>query len=170
MFGKTTSYMLREALTKFVGRTCIGFVTGASTGSVISLEFEPRRPRRLQVSNSALTDDQRTGEAEYSLFIECTWRLDSEESVVCGAWDESSVDGLKMRGLQALVGKKVLLWTLAEPAFDLQVKFENGWTFRIFCDQVNELANYDNYCAFLPSEVIVVGARGEIRREDITPG
>jgi hypothetical protein len=83
------SLMIKE----LVGRHCIGFTAGESTGSVVDVEFEPRRPRRRPLANQNLTEEQRTGDPEYSILVECLWRLDAEMYVVCGSWDDNASGG-----------------------------------------------------------------------------
>jgi hypothetical protein len=154
-----------SALKHFIGRRCVGFSAGKGTGSVVSLEFEPRRPRQKPLTNPHLTEEQRTSDAEYALFVECSWRLDDPREVICGAWDDNSTGGTMLRGLQGIVGHKVEFLRLGEPGLDLEISFENGWIFRIFCDQVNEEDRTDNYSVFSRGEVWVIGTKSRLRRD-----
>ena len=74
-----------------------------------------------------------------------------------------------MRGLQGLVGQRLEAFHLDQPGLDLCLRFDNGWMFRIFCDQVNEEDNADNYCVFCPEEILVVGTKSRLGREDRSP-
>ncbi len=156
---------LYSLLGQLENRSCIGFTAGEATGSVVDLEFEPRRPRPRPLTNPNLTNEQRAGEPEYSILVECAWRLDAPHGVVCGAWDDNSPDGAMLRGLREIVGAVVESYQLSEPGCDVELRFRNGRTFRIFCDQVNEFDEDDNYSVFSPSEIIVVGTKSRIRRE-----
>ena len=157
---------LLHALERFSGRRCIGFSAGEGTGSVVNFEFEPRRPRQRPLTNPNLTEEQRAGDSEYGLFVECAWRLDGPQEVVCGAWDDNSPRGPMLRGLQGIVGHKAEFFRLSEPGLDLEILFGNGWTLRVFCDQVNEEDEGDNYSVFCPGEILVVGTKSRLRREN----
>ena len=156
---------LSRALETFVGRTCLGHTAGGSAGSHVSLEFEPRVPRLRPLTNPALSEEQRLTEAEYAVFVLCTWRLDSEDKVICGAWDDNSEGGPMLRGLDQLIGKKLEAFSLTKPGLDLELRFA-GASFRIFCDNVSEVDMEDNYSVFLPGEIFTVAARSLIERED----
>jgi len=88
---------LSSALERFLGRTCIGYSAGGAAGSLVSLEFEPRVRRLRPLTNPVLSEEQRLAEAEYAVFVLCAWRLDSEDQVVCGAWDDNSAGGPMLR-------------------------------------------------------------------------
>jgi hypothetical protein len=157
---------LVSLLERLENRTCIGFTAGEVTGSVVDLEFEPRRLRSRPLRNLNLTEEQRRGEPEYSILIECAWRLDGRHGVICGAWDDNSPDGTMLRGLREIIGEAVESYQLSDPGLDLELRFSSGRTLRIFCDQVNEFDEYDNYSVFSPSEIIVVGTKSRLRREE----
>lgn len=153
-------------LNKVVGTPCIGFTAGAGTGSVVAVEFGSRRPRLRPLTNQFLTEDQRLGESEYSLFVECAWRLDSAKEVVCGAWDDNSAGGIMLNGLQLLVGRALGSFRLTEPGFDLELHFDGDRIFKVFCDQVNEHDAYDNYSVFSQQEIFIVGTKSHLRKEE----
>jgi hypothetical protein len=153
---------------QLIGRRCIGFTAGESTGSVVDLEFEPRQARRQPLTNPCLTEDQRNGDPAYAIFIECAWRLDGEREVICGSWDENSLGGTMLSGLQKIVGRKVTSFNLAQPGYDLQLSFEGGLKFTIFCDQVNEDDASDNYSIFSPEQIITIGTKSRLRLEQRT--
>lgn len=156
---------LSRVLGQFVGRRCIGFSAGEGTGSVVSLEFEPRRPRQRPLTNPSLTEEQRAGDSEYALFVECAWRLDGPHQVICGAWDDNSPRGTMLSGLRGLLEHNVESYRLSEPGSDLEIRFDNGWIFRAFCDQVNEEEENDNYSVFCPGKILIVGTKSRLRQE-----
>jgi hypothetical protein len=157
---------LASRLEQLIGKRCVGFSAGAGAGSVIDLEFGLRRPRRKPLTNPFLTEEQRLGEPDISLFVKCVWRLDSDREVICGAWDDNSHDGIMLGGLNALVGKQVLSFNLDEPGLDLSLKFDNYWTLRIFCDQVNEDDGDDNYSIYSMQDILTVTTKSRLVRED----
>ena len=115
--------------------------------------------------NPLLTDEQRLGEPEFSLYIECVWRLDDRECVICGAWDDNAPGGTLILGLQGLVSQTLLAVKLSEPSCDVDLSFANDWTLRIFCDQVNEHDSSDNYSLFSQEQVLIVGTKSRLRIE-----
>lgn len=155
---------LSGTLERFVGRHCIGYVAGGAAGSHVSLEFEPRVKRKRPLVNPTLSEEQRLTEAGYAIFILCSWRLDSESKVICGAWDDNTNGGPMLKGLSQLVGKKLEHFSLTTPGLDLELGF-GAIYFRIFCDNVNEFDREDNYSLFLPESVLTVAPRSRIERE-----
>jgi hypothetical protein len=157
---------LSEVLSRIVGRRCIGFTAGESAGSVVDLEFEPRKIRSKPLKNPHLTPEQRTGEPEYSILVECAWRLDSNYKVLCGAWDDNSLGGRMLSGLEATTGALLERFVLSDPGLDLELWLSNGLCFRIFCDQVNEVDENDNYSVFCPDRIFTVGTKSLLKEED----
>lgn len=155
---------LASSLENFVGKRCIGHVAGGAAGSHVSLEFGQRVQRLRPLSNPALSEEQRLTEAEYSVFVLCSWRLDSEFEVICGAWDDNSEGGPMLKGLDLLIGRRLDAFNLIAPGLDLELRFGNI-SFRIFCDNVNEDDKEDNYSLFLPAEIVTIATRSRMERE-----
>jgi hypothetical protein len=55
-----------------------------------------------------ITDEQARYEGELDLFVQCAWRLEREDTVLCGSTDDNRIDGPMVRGLAALVGRVVV--------------------------------------------------------------
>jgi hypothetical protein len=144
---------LVEALETLVGRSCWRRVAGGSAGSHVSLDFEPSGPR------AAIP--------EYAVLVRCSWRLDSEFEVICGAWDDNGEGGTMLKGLDRLVGQRLGSFNLTAPGMDLELRFADC-TLRIFCDNVNKVDSDDNYSVFLPGEVVTVATRSRIEWEPIS--
>ena len=117
------------------------------------------------VSNPSLSPEVREHDPEYSMFIECVWRLDSRDRIVCGAWDSNKNDGPMLAGLGEIVNHAVRVLTIDPPAMDLTMVFDNDLSLRAFCDQINVDDAVDNYSFFTPSAVFTVGTRSLIRVE-----
>lgn len=160
----TISLKISEFAQHFVGRRCTGFVAGVGTGSHVTLEFEPRLRRSAPLSNSLLSEEQRLTEAEYSIFILCTWRLDAEVGVVTGAWDDNAEGGPMILGLERLVGCNLGRFEISEPGMDAILQF-GDLRVRIFCDQLNPEDAEDNYVLFGPDVIMTVGTRSVIAEE-----
>jgi hypothetical protein len=148
-----------STLQGLVGKKCWGFVAGKGTGSVVALDFGEKLKRTRSLKNPHLTQEQRENDAEISLLVRCTWRLDAPERVVCGAWDSNEIDGLMLAGLQEVVGKNVCAATVGAPAWDLALQFDNGLCFKAFCDRLSEEEAEDNYVLYAPRGTFTVAAR-----------
>jgi hypothetical protein len=156
----------RKSLGRLAGQVCWGTVAGAGRGSVLSLNIGSKLIRDVPVKNPNLSDEVRNYDPEYSLFIECSWRVNSKTQVLFGAWDENDVEGPKIQGLQALVNQKIRSVSCSEPAFDLEIVFENELTLRVFCDSTNDIDAADNYALFLPHEIFIICNKSTIRKEE----
>lgn len=155
---------LDAVLAPFRGLHCWSIIAGAGTGSVVSLGFGRKVPRTKILTNPHLSEEQRHFDAEYSIFVECAWRLDARDQVVCGCWDSNDADGPMIRGLQRLRGEAVQAIDVSVPAFDLTVKYGSGLVLHVFCDQLLQGAS-DNYSIFTLTDVFVIGPRSHLRIE-----
>jgi hypothetical protein len=152
-------------LLKLVSKECWRIVAGKGTGSVVSLQIGDKIPRKRRVDNPALPSDIQNFEGEYIVFVECVWRLDAVNEVICGAWNDNSEGGKMLKGLKRLVGQRVTSVTLGRPGFDLEIGFSNDLKLKLFCDQTNEIDNRDNYMFFTPSEIITISVASKIEVE-----
>ena len=157
---ETKGFLL--ALKHLVKKKCWGFVAGPGTGSVVALDFGYKVKRDRLLKNPHLTQEQRGNSAELSLLIQCVWRLDAPERVVCGAWDSNEVDGPMLTGLQGVIGKTVCSVTVHEPSMDLALQFDDGLCFKVFCDRVNVVEDEDNYIYTTPTRTFTVGTRSRL--------
>lgn len=150
-------------LRNLTGKRCWAVYAGESTGSDVDMAFGKKIPRTVPLLNPHLTDEQRYYDAEMSLFIECTWRLDREGEVVCGSIDSNLEEGPMLAGLKSVVGKTVESVKIETPVFDLTVRLSGNLVLKIFCDQTS--GEDDNYSIHVQDKVYIVGPRGVIRCE-----
>jgi hypothetical protein len=148
------------------GKPCWSFYAGPSTGSHVDFDFGRKVPRVVpMLGNRNLTDDQKFHEGEMSLFIECAWRLDSDEEVICGSTDSNEKGGPMLIGLQSVLNRVVEDVDLRKPAFDLTLRFRGDLSLRVFCDQTNLEDDDSNYTFHAKDRIYIVGSRGRIRFE-----
>lgn len=152
---------LREVLQSLVGKPCWDFAAGAGTGSHVSFDFGRKLRRADPLRNPLVTDTVRRYTGEIDLFVTCSWRLDSETEVLCGAEDDNTEEGPMQHGLRQLLGRRVRAVQLREPGLDLVLELEGGLTFRVFCDEVNADGD-DNYTVFVPHFYYNVGKRSRL--------
>jgi hypothetical protein len=139
---------LADALAALRGRACWSALSGPSTGRVVQLQFERKLLRTNPVENDALSDDERRYDAEFVLYVSCAWRLEQGNEVLCSAGDIERDAVRNGAIIEHLVGKKVTDTRVSEPAGDVSVTLENGYTLHIFCD---EPVGYTNYSLLGPS-------------------
>lgn len=155
-----------EAVHQLRSLRCLGTIAGPGTGSVISVHFGQPIPLSRPSRNENLPPLFRTHEGEFILFVDCVWRLDSPEIVVCGAWDDNSPGGPMLTGLSKMQGATIeAIEGPVRPALDLGLVLDNSHTLRIFCDQVNTVDATDNYSLFTRSGSFTVGPRSVLRSE-----
>jgi len=165
MAMKVNEAEFEEAIRMLVGKECCGFAAGAPTGSVLSLDIGSKIRRRSSAGDSALAQEREDYESEFKLLVECSWRLDSDEEIVCGGWDDNRKDGVMLLGLGHLIGQRIESVHYSMPAFDLELGFNNGLKLRIFCDVINLGDQDDNYSLFLPDTIYIVGTRSRLIKE-----
>lgn len=155
----------RKVLSDLVGAECWSVVAGAGTGSVILLQIGEKLPRDKVIPNPHLSEDARRFDGEFHLYVEAVWRLDSHKGVVCGAWDDNRAGGPMLKGLSRLRGSIVESFDLEEVGMDLVFKFSNNLKLKIFCDQLNEADQGDNYTLGTQGDSYIVGRRSILRWE-----
>ena len=147
-------------------KSCWSFYAGPSTGSHVDFDFGKKVPRAVPLlGNPTLTHNQRFYEGEMSLFVQCAWRLDSVDAVICGSTDSNEKGGAMLAGLQSVIGKTVEDVVIAEPSFDLTLRFRGDLSLKIFCDQTNLEDDDPNYMLHTKDRIYVVGPRSRIRLE-----
>ncbi len=162
--GRLREEFLQEVRV-LIGKPCWAFYAGPSTGSIVSFDFGEKIPRRVPLLNPKLSEDERYHFGEVSLFIECAWRLDSSDTVICGSTDSNDNEGPMQRGLELIVGRTVKSVKVEPPACDLTIGLDGNFTLKVFCDQTNVEEGYDNYSLHVKDRIYIVGPRGRIRYE-----
>ena len=156
----------KEALTLLNDKECWSVVAGAGTGSTIHFEFGTKVPRRVPLrSRPHLTAEQVHYEGELDLFIQCAWRLESAQSVLCGSTDDDRNDGPMVQGLAALKGRTVRGIEVADPIPDFELHFDGDLRLKVFCDQTNVETNDDNFSLRVGETIYAVAARGRLAIE-----
>ena len=154
------------ALILLEGRPCWSVLAGAGTGPTMHLEFGAKIPRRVPLRDRPqITREQARYEGQLDLLIQCAWRLELGDTVLCGSTDDDRNDGAMKIGLRGLEGKTVLALSVEYPVPDLSISFEGDLRLRVFCDQTNIETNDDNYSVRVGDTIHVVGARGRIGLE-----
>ena len=156
---------LQTHLNSLVGQKCWSVIAGAGTGSTLHVFFGAQILRARPIRNRWLTEAERTHEGEFSLFVECAWRLERGNTMVCGSTDDERNDGPMVQGLAQLVGRTIEGVTLNTPVPDLTVGFDDSLRLVVFCDQTNVEAGYDNYSVRARDTIIIVGSRGVLQLE-----
>ena len=157
--------ILKIEFQKLTGKQCWGIIAGNGTGSFITLNIGDKIPLKTPLDNPTLDENARNYEGEYGLYIECVWRLDSDNEIICGAWDDNSKGGEMLKGLKLLTGTQITQINLFEPAWDFTIEFSNHCKLKVFCDQVNEKDATDNYSLFAPKQIITVINRSGLQAE-----
>jgi hypothetical protein len=156
---------LRDAMNQLVGVKCWSVIAGAGTGSAVHFALGSPVPRAHPLRNPNLSELQRTHKGEFSLFVQCAWRLEARHEVLCGSTDDDANSGSMVAGLAQLVGKWITAIAVSRPIPDATVNFSDGMCLRVFCDQTNLDLAYPNYSVGNRDVSVVVGARGVIHLE-----
>jgi hypothetical protein len=157
--------LFNEALALLVGQPCWGVLAGAGTGSHFDLQLGAMISRVTPRRNSTLAPRVRDHDPDLSLFVTCSWRIDSPDSVVGGCWEGNGPAGSMLGSLHSLVDQTIAAASATGPARDLEVCFSNGHVLRVFCDQTDELEPADNYSIGTAGWISTVGCRGSLSSE-----
>lgn len=151
---------LRHDLSALCGLPCLGVVAEASVSTAVTLHLGRALHLREPLTDERLPEFLRAHEGEYLLFVACAWRLDTATAVVCGSQHGDTVTPETIAGLARLTGAIVVDVRTTGPAHDLALEFEDGLTFRVFCDraQAGDAANYSLFTQTTCYQVAAAGA------------
>jgi hypothetical protein len=143
---------------------------GRNTGSNISVKFdrEPGSIEERSPHHHLRPHQLQPGEAR--LFIECTWRLSDENSLIASSADPEEPEKSEYAGLGCLLGVVVAECKYLSSFLDLEVTFDTGLRLAIFCDQVGKgeanysVETYDTVCTVASNGEIIVAKKQSTRR------
>ncbi len=162
----TTETRVLEKLAQLPGVSCWSVMVGGAEDPALVLDFGKRRRRSLRLANPSLSFLQRTFEGEWSLLVECHWRLDGPKHVVASCCDALQPEPKTMPTLAEIEGLEVLRAHTAAPGFDLSLQFVDGHCLRCFATETTRMRN--NWSFWGPHGAVVVGPKGRVVEE--TPG
>jgi hypothetical protein len=154
---------LKELVSSLVGCSCWSATCCGAAGPSLMLDVGNRIPRREPVTNPTMSPEQRMYEGEYRLFIECAWRLERNDEVICGSQDEAEHGGPMALAIRAIVSRAIRHADVQGPAWDLTLTFADDLRLRIFCDQTNINIDDFNYSISTGSTSAEVGPRGQVQ-------
>jgi hypothetical protein len=157
---------LREAVGVLTGERCWCAASAGPHGGLM-LGFGRRHERPFVLDDLALPDALRTHFPERMLQVDCSWRLEVEDGVLCSARDALVRDGRLAAGLARLEGAIVASVSLDRPALDLALRLEDGATLRLFADRVD--GGECDYTLALADGRWSVGPAGRVRQERRDP-
>jgi hypothetical protein len=174
MTRRTLRAAFARATSRLVGKRCWAVIAGTGTGSDVALDFGDKVPRDHPVRNPHLTRTEQLHTGEFSLFVTCSWRLDSARGVICDWTDSNAAGGMMVRGLKKLVGRQVESVRILGPTCDLVLGFI-GCSLHVSCVPTadgHENPAYDLTCWRCASRGrwsgigYVVENGGRVRRSD----
>lgn len=163
MTNKTDAFT--NNIKRLIGQNCWSMTAGEGTGSNIALDFGRKILRKTEIKNDYLSEDQRKYRGEFSLYITCSWRLDSHSGVICGSKEPNQNNGPMIEGLKRIVTKRIIDIDIISPAFDLIIQFDDRLTLRIFCDETDPNDEFDNYSLFTPEYIYTIANRSNLITE-----
>lgn len=144
---------------KLIGEKCWSTIAGKGTGSNVSIDIGRKILRKQSIKNDYLSEDQKKYVGEFSLYVTCSWRLDSIDSVICSSKDSNEQNGPMVCGLKRLIGRKIIKVDVITPALDLVLCFDGSLCLRVFCDETDPDDEFDNYSIFTPHNIYTVKNR-----------
>ena len=114
------------------------------------------------MDNPYLAKDEALFNSEFSLMVWCSWHIEDEKSIITGNNDPNDNDGPMVSGLRLLCDTSITEVICNPPSYDLELKFSNGLSLKIFCCSVNKLDDYENYYYGTPQGWFTVGPGSEV--------
>jgi hypothetical protein len=161
---------LARALDYLKGKVCWSLISGEGSGSLVSIAFGEKVKRKRRLRNQSLTDEERNFEGEFELYVQCAWRLQTEEEVICSSTSSNHRGGARETNLRSLIGSTVSSATVTRPAADLEIVFAGKMRLLVFADQANEVDEIDNFVLYAQTQIITNGARSRVNIRPRVPG
>jgi hypothetical protein len=142
-----------NALQRVVGKECWSCTIAA--GSFLLFDLGKRILRDRPAFKPYLMFEQRHYRGEFSFHVTmCPWRIEFEDEVI-GSWNDDNKPGGKMeQNVDRCLHYAVQSVELLHPGLDLNLRFNNTWTLRVFCDRIGEKGHSDNYNYCIHSPVL----------------
>jgi len=121
--------------------------------------------RAVPVPNPSLPVTTRNYEGDYGLYVECPWRVRTDDAVLASWDDKEDDDGPMVAALERLVGTTVVSASVVAPARDLRLGFDNGLVLDVFASG-SPRSDDDDYSIFTPLVIYAVGRGGRVETEE----
>jgi len=160
---RPASVVLERFLAEMIGKECWSMI--ASEGGNLLLSFGAKVPLDRPSKNKTLSAEERENEGELAVFVSCAWRIESASDVIAVWSDPISKDTPLPRGAEVIKGARVVGARASSPAYDLELRFDQGWILRVFCDQpIFEIGN-TNYTVSRMRHVVSIESGGKLSVE-----
>ncbi len=147
-----------------VGNNCSSLIAGKGAGSVVNLGFGKLVNRQQPLKNPTLTDKERNFKSSIELLIYSAWRVIENDGLSYGWRDAAAEDSDVYLKLKRLIDESVKNIQLDNSSKDLQITFESGSVFYVFCDITNDYESEDNYVYYTNEGIYSVGVNGDITK------
>ena len=131
---------------------------GGAAGTSFSLSFGGKKARAFPLNNPAASPEFRQFEGEATLYVWCTWRLESRDSVASS--DQATDQFVPL--LMGLVGQTVTAVEVVGRFSDLVLE-AGEYRLQVFCDHVPPEPSFEsNWELVASSGSVVVGPGFEV--------
>jgi hypothetical protein len=146
---------------RLVGQRCWYVSAGGVTAPSFSLALGEQIPRARPLTNTAHPPSFRHNEGSFGLLVWCSWRLQTDSNVLA----TSDTDDFQVH-LDSLTDAVVDAVLCRAPAWDLELRFSNGETLLIFCDNHgSDPTASQNWELWVPGTYVQAGLAGEWHEE-----
>jgi hypothetical protein len=164
--NKTIPEELAKILPSLTGLECWYVSCGGAAGSTFQLSLGRKITRAVPLRNTAHSEEFRRFEGEIGLYVWCAWRLDGSDGPLT-SWDDTneSVD----RGLNELIGSCIVSLEIFPPVWDLNIRFSNSLSLRVFCDHVPGSPSFDGNWDLRTERLSIAIGPGTQYRTELRP-
>lgn len=137
----------RKFFVNLQGKKCWSVVAGSGTGSMVSLGFGEKIPRKVRIRNPTLSEEQQMFFGEFCVFIRnSSWLVIKEEKIICSNEDSNERGGAMLEGLSKLIGASVVCGNVKNERGDFELLFDNAISLKVECtdDEVNNYTLFDS--------------------------
>jgi hypothetical protein len=153
---------VETGLKKMVGEVCWAIIAGPGNGSAILLDLGEKTLHDHDLSNTALSGEERRFEAAYSIHVWCSWRVEKGGQVVGSAAAIPEEGWWERSGLARIKGRYLTDFDLGTPIPDFRLHFDDV-TLSLFVDTLSESDSDSAFSVRTPDGRFVVFANGVLQ-------
>lgn len=156
---------IRTFLKLAEGHCCWHVSVGGCTLPTFQLVLGDPIKRTIPLNNPEQPALFQSHRGTYQFLIWCSWRLEQNDEIIVSS-DGLGVDIVS--GTQRLIKKDLLETYVTAPAWDLNLKFSDGYKLVVFCDHTDSDPSFDgNWDARIGNVRITAGPGSKLLQREI---
>ncbi len=141
-------------------------VAGPRDDYVLTLEIGEKRRRVSRLGAQELSFNKRTFEGAFGFIIECPWRFESSDQVLCSCFELLEPTGRGPREIAGMADAVIEDVAIIAPAYDLLIQLSGGLRIFAFSSETNPKKKRNNWSFWSQRHLLTIGPKGTVALRD----